>query len=129
MNWRVHECVGIEQSRKTYDEITSLIENLQEKTKDHIPLETEVDVLSNLSFNSLEFDLDLLDRSGIETREGDLALLGSLRKTMKRVRSVDTINMSNNHVLVHFKENHDLDVVLAKDVSQQYVIESASVRM
>lgn len=117
----------MERSRQQFTELTALIDTLRVKVEDSIPVEKETDGLTSMWFNSMEFDLDLLDSAAVERRERDVSLLNRLRSTMKKVRSVDTLNMSGNHVLVHFKEGHDLDVVLKADTST-YTIDSASVR-
>ena len=116
----------MERSRQQFNELTALIDSLGAKVEDRIPVETETDGLASLSFNSMEFDLDLLDGTSVERKERDISLLTKLRSTMKKVRSVDTVNVAGTHVLVHFKEGCDLDVALKAEPSA-YTIDSASV--
>ena len=119
--------IGIETSRKTYNELTSLVNSMKEKVENDIPMETGINDVSHISYNSLDFNLDLLDSVYLEKRENDLHFLQSLRTTMKKVRSVDTINMSHQQVFIHFKEDLDLEVSLNTDEKNQYVIQSAIV--
>lgn len=84
--------------------------------------------VTTVHYNSLTFDLNLLDKVKMEKKENELNFLDVMRKTMKKVRSIDTMNMSNNHVLIHFKEKYDLDVLVKKSESHQVTIESATVR-
>ena len=85
--------------------------------------------VTTMHYNSLTFDLNLLDKVKMEKKENELNFLDAMRKTMKKVRSIDTLNFSNNHVLIHFKENVDLDVLVKKSESHQVTIESATVRV
>ena len=82
--------IGIENSRKTYNELTSLVNSMTEKVENNIPMETGIDDVSHISYNSLDFNLDLLDSVYLEKRENDSHFLQSLRTTMKKVRSADT---------------------------------------
>ena len=100
---------------------------MKEKVENDIPMETGINDVSHISYNSLDFNLDLLDSVYLEKRENDLHFLQSLRTTMKKVRSVDTINMSHQQVFIHFKEDLDLEVSLNTDEKNQYVIQSAIV--
>lgn len=90
-------------------------------------METDINDVSHISYNTLDFNLDLLDSVYLEKRENDLHFLQTLRTTMKKVRSVDTINMSHQQVFIHFKEDLDLEVSLNTDEKNQYVIQSATV--
>ena len=85
--------------------------------------------VTTMHYNSLTFDLNLLDKVKMEKKENELNFLDAMRKTMKKVRSIDTLNFSNNHVLIHFKEKVDLDVLVKKSESHQVTIESATVRV
>ena len=84
---------------------------------------------SYISYKSMDFNLETLENASLERKENELVFLEKLRKTAKKVRSVDTINMSNSQVFIHFKEGYDLEVVLQKDEVSQYTIETASVCM
>lgn len=99
---------------------------LQAKIENAIPMVSEAED-AQVSYKSMDFDLELLEDRSLERKENELILLEKLRKTAKKVRSVDTINMSNSQVFLHFKEGYDLEVVLQKDEVSQYTIESASV--
>ena len=104
-----------------------MVKALEEKVGKTIPQEQEKEETSPISFQSMEFDLDDLDNIKLEKKENDLKLLTTVRSTMKSVRSVETANLNERQVNIHFKEGYDLTIELKKDEVGNAVIDSASV--
>ena len=102
------------------------MKELEEKVGKEIPQEQEKDVNASISFHSMEFDMDDLDSIKLEKKENDLKLLSTVRSTMKSVRSVETVNMNERQVNIHFKEGYDLTIELKKDEVGHSTIDSAS---
>ena len=94
-----------------------MVKALEEKVGKTIPQEQEKEETSPISFQSMEFDLDDLDNIKLEKKENDLKLLTTVRSTMKSVRSVETANLNERHVNIHFKEGYDLTIELNKYVT------------
>lgn len=105
-----------------------MVKELEEKVGKEVPQEQENDENVTISFNSMEFDMDDLDSIKLEKKENDLKLLNTVRSTMKSVRSVETVNMNERQVNIHFKEGYDLTIELKKDEVGHSTIDSASVR-